>query len=117
MTMFLRYLNNDILAVLLRVIGTVFLRFLNAFLVWNLCADLRGLIPALFSWFVPTFFLWFIPTFLIWDLPAVLLRFLPTLLMGNLLTFTENLFGTLFYVMAMLDRDLLALLSHRNMLA
>merc|ERR1712098_649060 len=102
---------------LLRVIGTVFLLFLNAFLMWNLCADLRGLIPALFSWFVPTFFLWFIPTFLMRGLPAVLLRFLPTFLMRNLLTLTVNLFGTLFYVTAMFDRDLLALLSHRNMLA
>merc|ERR1719245_1898553 len=98
MTMFLRNLHNDILAMLLRAIGTVFLWFLDAFLMWNLCADLRGLIPALFSWFVPTFFLRFIPAFLIWALPAVLLRFLPTLLMWNLLTFTENLFGTLFNV-------------------
>merc|ERR1712240_531616 len=99
--MFFRYLNNDILAVLLRVIGTVFVRFLNTFLVWNLCADLRRLIPALFSWFVPTFFLRFIPTFLMW----------------NLLAFTVNLFRTFFNIMAMFDRDLLAMLSRRNMFA
>merc|ERR1739838_715747 len=76
-------------------------------------AMLVGFLGAL----LPAFFMGNIHASFMRNLPAFLVRFLPTFLMRYFLAFTMNLFCTLFNVVAILDRNLLAVFTMMNGLA
>merc|ERR1719500_263734 len=97
MTFFVRYLMTH----LFRLVPALLMRFVPALLVRHLHAALMRNFHAR----------------LVWNLPALLVRFLPTLLMRNLLTLSSWLLPTFLHIVAVFNRNLLAVLAMLNVLA
>merc|ERR1719219_1763861 len=90
---------------------------LRAFLPGDLTAHLLRFIPARFSWFIPAFLLGNINAGFMGYLPAFLVRLLPAFLVGNFLALAMNLFCTFFNIVAVFNRNLLAMFAMMDGLA
>merc|ERR1712236_178712 len=77
------------------------MRLLRTLLPGDLSAHLLRFIPARFSWFIPAFFLGLLPAFLV----------------RNFLALTVNLFCTFLNIVAVFNRNLLAMFAMMNGLA
>merc|ERR1719292_12032 len=71
----------------------------------------------MFMWFLMAFFAGYLMTNLLRHVKALLMRLLPTLLMRNLLTLSPWLLPTFLYIVAVFNRNLLAVLTMLNVLA